>query len=370
MNFEVNRQDFRTTQTVDGPTGPGATELGQGQVRLSVERFAFTTNNITYAVAGDMLDYWGFFPAESPWGRIPAMGLGSVTETNNPDIETGGRYFGFYPMADEVVITAKARRNGFRDIGAHRAEHAAVYTDFNDVSNDAMFRHDRVDEYLLLRGMFTTSFLVDDFLADADFHGATQVLVTSASSKTSISLAHCLARRRNDPGGAAPSSVGLTSDRNRAFVEALGLYDQVITYDEVNQLDPTTPSVVVDMAGNAAVRHSVHSHFGDQLRFSSMVGATHWEDQTGPAEALPGATPEFFFAPAQIAKRTAEWGAEELTARMAGSLHALLDDTPSWLTVAQHFGPTGVAEVHDNLLEGRADPSTGYIVSLSRDELG
>ena len=37
--------------------------LQPGQIRLTVERFALTTNNITYAVAGDMLDYWGFFPS-------------------------------------------------------------------------------------------------------------------------------------------------------------------------------------------------------------------------------------------------------------------------------------------------------------------
>ena len=44
------------------PTEPGPADLQPGQIRLTVERFALTTNNITYAVAGDMLDYWGFFP--------------------------------------------------------------------------------------------------------------------------------------------------------------------------------------------------------------------------------------------------------------------------------------------------------------------
>ena len=102
-------------------------------------------------------------------------------------------------------------------MGSHRANHAATYTDFRDIAADTSFDVDRADEYLLLWGMFMTSFLVDDFLGDTDFGGAAQTLVTSASSKTSISLAECLARRDGH------RAVGLTSERNRAFVEGLGL---------------------------------------------------------------------------------------------------------------------------------------------------
>ncbi len=41
--------------------------LAEGAVRFAIEKFAFTANNITYAVAGDMLNYWSFFPAEDGW---------------------------------------------------------------------------------------------------------------------------------------------------------------------------------------------------------------------------------------------------------------------------------------------------------------
>ena len=54
--------------------------LAPGDVRLTLERFALTSNNISYALGGDFLDYWGFFPAESGWGRLPAMGYGIVSE--------------------------------------------------------------------------------------------------------------------------------------------------------------------------------------------------------------------------------------------------------------------------------------------------
>ena len=376
MDFEVDRRDFRRTRSTAGQS----TGLSPGQIRLEVERFALTTNNVTYAVVGDMLDYWGFFPTEAPWGRLPAMGLGSVVESAHPEIAVGGRYFGFYPMSSEVVIeaeprsrTAGAHTEGtrstgavvFRDAGAHRARHAATYTDFRDVADDAMFDPDKADEHLLLWGLFMTSFLVDDYLGDADteggmFRGAGQTLVTSASSKTSICLAACLARREGH------HSIGVTSPRNRAFVEGLGLYDQVITYDEIDRTDARVASGLVDMAGSGAVRSAIHTHFADSLKFSIAVGATHWEDM-GSDGSLPGPRPELFFAPGQSAKRAKDWGPDELANRTALAFHALLDHTERWLTVVHRTGPDAIEATYRELLEGRADPAIGHVCSMSDD---
>lgn len=356
--FEVDRRDFRTTRVVTAPP----TELAAGQVRLAIERLALTTNNVTYAVAGDMLDYWGFFPAEAPWGRLPAMGLSTVAESAHPDIAVGGRYFGFHPIATEVVIDAVPRSAGFRDVGAHRSSHAASYTHFSDVEHDSVFRPDRADEYLLLWGLFTTSFLADDYLADHGFLGARQTLVTSASSKTSICLAACLAERADQ------RCVGLTSERNRPFVEGLGLYDDVITYDEIGTLDADVPTALVDMAGSGPVRTSVHNHFADRLTVSLTVGATHWEDSASSGR-LPGPKPEFFFAPGQVAKRTGEWGADGLNARIARSFHRLVDGTDRWLAVEHRTGPDGVEAAYRALLEGEAAPSVGYVVSMRAGSL-
>lgn len=355
MDFEVNRQDFRDTRTVD----TASAELAQGQIRIAVERFALTTNNVTYAVTGDMLDYWGFFPAQTPWGRLPAMGLGSVIETANPRIPVGGRYFGFYPMSDLLVVAAEPRGEGFRDVGAHRANHADTYTSFVDVGSDQMFHDHRADQYLLLRGLFMTSFLADDYLGDSGFSGGSRTLVTSASSKTSICLAACLARRGHP-------SIGLTSARNRGFVEGLDMYEHVITYDEIDQLDSGIASGIVDMAGNGAVRSAVHTHFGDKLAFSLTVGVTHWEDQAGSTPGLPGPRPEFFFAPGQMAKRTHEWGGDELNARIARSWHDLVEGADRWMTVVHRGGPAEISAVYRELLEGQADPSVGYVVSMSQ----
>lgn len=356
MHFEVDRTDFHKTRMVEGERPP----IADGQIRLAVERFAFTANNISYALAGDMLDYWGFFPAEAPYGRIPAMGLGVVSESANADIPEGGKYFGFYPMATELVATAERTSDGFRDVSPHRAAHAPAYVSFADVSTEPSFREERADEYLLLRGLFMTSFLVEDMLEDNARFGADQVLVTSASSKTSIALAHCLRAR-------GTRSIGITSSTNVDFVEGLGLYDEVVTYDALASLDPMIPSVVVDMAGNATVLRTIHEHFGDRLKYSCQVGATHWDQTAGAPDPLPGPTPEFFFAPSQMVKRSNDWGAGELARRIGGALGEFLDDAPRWLAVRHSAGPDAVSQIYTETLEGRTAPEIGHILSLSAD---
>ena len=45
--------------------------LQDGEIRVQVDRFALTSNNITYAAMGEMLQYWQFFPSgEAGWGSF------------------------------------------------------------------------------------------------------------------------------------------------------------------------------------------------------------------------------------------------------------------------------------------------------------
>ncbi len=333
-----------------------------GQVLVRVAHFALTANNITYGVAGDSIGYWRFFPAEGEWGRIPVWGFGDVIESAHPDVAAGTRIYGYFPMGTHVVLEpANVSAHGFADGAAHRADLPAVYNQYVIAATDPAYQADREAEQMLYRPLFTTSFLLDDWLADNDFFGASQVILTSASSKTSIGLAHLLFER----GDGGPKVVGLTSAGNRAFVEGLGCYHQVLTYDDAGALS-SEPAVLVDMAGSGRVRATVHEALGAALQFSSAVGATHWEDSTVGAgqDDLPGPKPSMFFAPSQAQKRIGEWGREGFEARLADAWTGFLEAAASWIEVERCEGPEALQAVYDSFIAGKADPAKGYVVAL------
>ena len=328
--------------------------LAPGEVRLTLERFALTSNNISYALSGDLLDYWGFFPAEAGWGRLPAMGYGIVSESANLDIAAGGRYLGFFPVGNEHIVQAQTSSSGFIDIGAHREKHAMAYRAFDRVS-DAVGENDNA--MLIFRGLFMTSFLAEDFLREQNFSDASQVVVTSASSKTSIALAHCLRAH------SVMRVIGLTSDANVDFVTSVGEYHDVVTYSEISSLDPSVQTVIVDMAGNPEIVASVHTHFGESLKYSCSIGATHW-DQTSHRVDTPGPKPQFFFAPSQISKRSKEWGREELNSRLETALITFIEGSKQWLRIEHARGADAVSDTYSQLVAGKMAPEIGNILSF------
>ena len=354
--LELDRSDLSRSREVRVP----ASALADEEVRFRVDRFALTSNNVTYAVAGDVLDYWGFFPASEGWGRVPVMAYADVEESAHPAVAVGERVFGFFPMASHhVARVGRVRPAQFEDAGAHREGHAPAYRQFSRVGEDALYQPDREDQRLLLGGLFMTSFLIDDALREADGHGARAFLVSSASSKTSIALGWSL--QRDSPG----EVVGLTSERNREFVEGLGCYDRVVTYDAFDTL-PDDPAVFVDMAGNAEVTRALHEGYGDALRASIVVGKTHVGSDGNTAD-LPGPEPTFFFAPGQIVKRAKDWGPEGLQQRMGAAYAAFDRWSDGWLEVRRQRGPAAVAAVFQELLSGGSAPEVGHILSMNDD---
>src|SRR6186713_5279 len=124
VSLQVNRVAHGTTRVVEG----AMPDLGPGQVRFRIERFAVTANTVTYATTGDTLGYWDFFPTgESGWGCVPAMGWAEIVDSQQPGAAVGSRFYGWYPMARYVDMTVTATADGIRDDGPHRAAHAPVY---------------------------------------------------------------------------------------------------------------------------------------------------------------------------------------------------------------------------------------------------
>jgi NADPH:quinone reductase-like Zn-dependent oxidoreductase len=359
--LEVRREKWADTRVVT-ETLPG--ELKENEVMLRVDKFAITANNISYAGAGDLLGYWGFFPAEEGWGRIPAMGWGEVIASAHPNIQVGERVWGFFPFSTHLKILAgNDKADQFHDVSPHRAEYAPVYARFDRAAANPLYDAAREDQDSLLRGLFMTSWLVEDFMNTNECFGATACLITSASSKTSIALGHCVKKR------GAMKSIGITSTGNVAFCESLGYYDEVVTYDAIASLNASEPAVVVDMAGSASVLSDLHHLYGDQMKYSCRIGATHYKEM-GAVDDLPGATPEFFFAPGHIQTRSAELGSAKLMMNMGSDFVGFRADSDNWLQVAYSYGPQAVILTYQAILAGTTDPASGQIVSMWKKESG
>jgi hypothetical protein len=358
MDLLVKRDDLHTCRVDDTPP-PTAGELAEGHVLLRIDRFGLTANNITYAVTGDRLRYWDFFPAPAGWGKVPAWGFADVIASRHPGVYPGERYYGYLPMATHLVVApGHVGKSGFVDAAPHRATLPAVYNQYSRTSTDPGYELAHEDAQILLRPLFLTSFMLDDFLADAAFWQAKAVVISSASSKTAYALAFLLSRREGHPG-----IIGLTSRANVPFVESLGCYDRVVAYDEMATIPNDIPVVYADMAGSATVRSAVHHHFGEQLVYSAAVGASHWEDFK-PTGDLPGAKPTFFFAPDRIKQRLADWGPGGIELRQADAWRAFVLPLGEWMQVVRLSGAAELQRVYLEMLDGRSRPDEGYVLSL------
>jgi Protein of unknown function (DUF2855) len=369
LRFLVRRNNLRDSRWVGDPDAPATRPLAEGEARLRIDRFALTSNNITYAAFGEAMKYWDFFPTgDAAWGCIPVWGFAEVSESRADGVAVGERCWGCWPMGRWLVVQpVRVGKRGFSDGAAHRAELPAVYNRIERCAADPGYVAAQEAQQALLKPLYATSFLIDDFLADAGFFGAQQVLLSSASSKTAYGTAFYLSLRRGQPG--APSIVGLTSSGNLDFCRSLGCYDDVLSYDALQSSDAAAPSVYVDFAGNATLCSEVHQHFGDALRYSCSVGGTHW-DELGGGRDLPGPRPVLFFAPTQFAKRSAALpgGAAELQARIAAAWTAFMrpvnDPANPWLRVRTASGAQAVQQACLALLDGRVDAREGWMLSL------
>lgn len=330
----MSKSDLRVTRRQEHrrPVGPD-------EARLAVQRFGLSANNITYAVMGAAMRYWEFFPVadetdRAHWGRVPVWGFAEVTESRHRDLTPGTRLFGYLPLASELVISpGRFDESGFSDLAEHRQSLPAVYNRLALVSADPEYTPEREAHIMLLRPLFITSFVVDDFLDDHAYFGAERLIISSASAKTALGAAF-LAKGR--PG---LEVVGLTSPAHVDFCRETGCYDRVITYEETDTLD-LAPSAYVDVAGRRDVTRAVHERLGELLAYSMIVGDTHWEHVASTPGELVGPRPTLLFAPDQIQKRRRDWGRPRFERAVADAWARFLANVDAWMTLVERTGLT------------------------------
>ena len=346
----VGRDDISRTR-LDDVAMP---EVASGEALLKVDRVGLTANNVTYAVLGDAFKYWQFFPAPDGWGRFPLWGFADVVESSADGVEVGDRYYGYYPSSSHLLVApGRIDARGFRDTSTHRAELPSPYNVYAKTTGDSAYEPDREDLLVLYRPLFYTSFMLADKLWDNDYYGAEVVALSSASSKTAYGAAFLMK-------GSGPQIVGLTSAGNVAFTESLGCYDLVLSYDQIEQLDPSIPTAYVDLAGSSELRVALHEHLRDGLVHDAVVGITQ-QDST-PIGTLTGPRPTVFFAPEQMRKRTEDWGREKLDDAFGEAWRRFAPAAEEWVDIVTSTGPEALRDVWLEVLGGKSAPRDGNVL--------
>ena len=355
LEFQVRKSDFSATRVVDVPPPT----LADGAVRLRIELFALTSNNITYAAMGEgELAYWDFFPAPEGWGRPPCWGFATVEASNADQVSPGARVYGYFPIGTHLdIMAAHAAASGFTDDSSHRRAKAAVYNRYLLTSADPAYDADREAEQSLFRPLYATGWWAADFI-----HGGAPtprtVVISSASAKTALATAHQLKRLGE------VELVALTSPRNQDFLRGTGLYDKVFSYADLASLIVEAPATFVDFLGREELTASVHRALGIALRRSVMIGATDWAAKPGgirtPDASVEGVRPEFFFVPAYAAQRIRQHG-PALGAEMVRDMRAFYAASNAFVRPTELKGSDAVVTSWQRLVDGAVPPHEGLV---------
>ena len=167
----VHRSNLPQTRIVQSKSSV----LAPGQIRVRVDKMGLTANNVSYALSGEMIGYWGYFPAEGPWGKVPTWAMADVVESQHDGVAVGERLYGFFPMASEVVLSpGKVVPDSFLDTAPHRQSLPAFYNYYRRVKGETEALSALEDERCLLFPLFFTSFGIYDFHLDNALFGARQ----------------------------------------------------------------------------------------------------------------------------------------------------------------------------------------------------
>jgi hypothetical protein len=335
---------------------PVLADLQPGEVRLALEKFGVTANNVTYAKFGDGVNapFWNAFPGPPEFGRVPLWSFVRVTESRNADIPVGGRYFGYVPMASQHIVHAEATPRGFKDTSPQRGFLHPWYVTFQRVDEP-----DGLDDYrALMRPVFPASFNLAGLVEAQIALGAKSLIITSASCKTAIGMVDELLER-----GISIATVAATSAGNKAFVESLGIYDEVLTYDAIGSATVTSPAVFIDFTGAAQVRRAVYQHFAPSLSCGVLIGLTHPDPEDKAPPGLPDPQPEFFFTPAVEDQAIVNEGADAYFSRYHASETRFLRRMASWLTIRHGQGPSDLAEAFRSQVTGDQPPNEGRVLT-------
>ena len=356
-DFLVKKDDLRTCRIEESDEAPS---IEPGEALLRVDTFGLTANNITYAVMGEAMSYWNFFPAADGWGRVPMWGFAEVERSEAEGVEPGTRLYGYLPPSSHLVVTAAdAGERGFVDASPHRVSLPSAYHRYLASGTDPFYKADTEDVQMLLRPLFFTSFLIDDQLADDG-------LVDRGPDPDLERLEQDGDRRRlharpadgRRPGRRSPPREAPSSSRGSTSTAALSPTTRSTRSRRARPPTSTSPAT----ARSAAPSTSTSATSSPTAWPSAL---THWEELgAGGDGELPGPTPTLFFAPDRVVKRSADWGQAGLETRVADAWHPFCEWIGGWLEVVHGEGFEAVQSAYLDVIEGQVEPKTAHVLKL------
>lgn len=182
----------------------------------------------------------------------PAWGRCSVYRSNHPDIKAGSTYYGFWPLAAYSI----RRVCGLDSKGEVAYQDLPKFTGPKEWLKLIRMEDDdsayAIDNYEYMKIGITYALE----LRDLNYFDAERLIISSASSASGQIIAMCL--KELNPSF---SIVGLTSERNYAFVEQLPYFDSVYTYEDITRSPATNKSLYFDALGWDSVTRQVFDHF-------------------------------------------------------------------------------------------------------------
>ncbi|KAF7317060.1 hypothetical protein HMN09_00440600 [Mycena chlorophos] len=389
------------------PTQP----LPDNHVVIRVERFGWSANNVTYEALGEQAHfrYFDFHSAPqsaktSPetHGLVPVWGFGTIVASSHPKIAIGERIYGYLAPCRYLlcpVSPSDVNRHAFyvprphlpAGIALHPvASVISLYPDrrpYNQIircANDPEYTPTPLGEALtmLYRPLFFTAYWLTDWLHTQNFHGATAVLISSASAKTAFCAAYLIRKRRaRGEANTELRIVGLTSKRNIAFTRGLGLYDEVVEYDELeSKLSTSHKWLYVDVAGNDPLNARLFKHLNSKIVSAVALGMTSlapasekaasldWQTNTFSAVAKSTAAAqlqfESFFMVEWLNVRKHQLSMQEIFRRQKEAWVELMRDCVPWVHLVHVSGADAVKRAYDDVAKTGFSPDVGYIWSL------
>jgi len=251
-------------------------------ILVRVDLITLSRNMLFYLDYGRSLGFFNLFPTclSKNWTTIPAWGLGTVVLSNVPLLPTGMSLYGIYPYSQSGYVLLRPGHFSsmtFIDSEERRREFLPYYNMYimkslSHQGNDwpALSSHVSDECLVIYRTLFDVAYSISAWMEDNQYLSSDIYIVSSASSRTAYALVFLLRRQHRKL-----KLIALTSVKHVQFVKDLHLYDEVLSYGEVQRLSRWRNASIayVDFAANLPVRRYIEA----LPRFEMLmnVGATN-----------------------------------------------------------------------------------------------